>query len=154
MGPFKDQLGVEQGGPNGSEFYKIYNNEQLTVAQESGLGTTVSGGANIVSGIPVASVGQADDTCLLSNNLFQLQCLLDLSLRYCEKHQVQLSAGKTKLLVYSNKSNDYVKYSKLLSPLRIGNTPIEFASTAEHVGVVRAVSGNLPHIDTRIEWRL
>ena len=65
-----------------------------------------------------------------------------------EKHQVQLSAGKTKLLVYSDKSNDYVKYSKLLSPLRIGNTPFEFASTAEHVGVVRAVSGNLPHMDS------
>ena len=33
MGPIKDELGVEQGGPNSSEFYKIYNNEQLTVAQ-------------------------------------------------------------------------------------------------------------------------
>ena len=150
MGPIKDELGVEQGAPNSSEFYKIYNNEQLTVAQESGLGTIVSGGANIVSGIPVASVGQADDTALLSNDLHQLQCLLDLSLQYCEKHQVQLSAGKTKLLVYSDKSNDYVEYSKLLSPLHIGNTPIEFATTAEHVGVVRAVSGNLPHIHQRV----
>ena len=27
MGPIKDQLGVEQGGPNSSEEYKIYNNE-------------------------------------------------------------------------------------------------------------------------------
>ena len=150
MGPIKDQLGVEQGGPNSSEFYKIYNNEQLTVAQESGLGTVVSGGSNIVSGIPVASVGQADDTALLSNDLHQLQCLLDLSLQYCEKHQVKLSAGKTKLLVYSDNNTDYIKYSKLLSPLHIGDTPIEFASSADHVGVVRAVSGNLPHIHQRI----
>ena len=73
MGPIKDQLGLEQGGPNSSELYKIYNNEQLTTAQESGFGTTISGH-------PVASVGQADDTALLSNDIHKLQCLLDLSL--------------------------------------------------------------------------
>ena len=26
MGPISDELGLEQGGPNSSEFYKIYNN--------------------------------------------------------------------------------------------------------------------------------
>ena len=35
MGPIRDELGLEQGGPNSSELYKIYNNEQLTTAQES-----------------------------------------------------------------------------------------------------------------------
>ena len=88
MGPIKDELGVEQGGPNSSEMYKIYNNEQLQSAQESGFGTAISG-------VQVASVGQDDDTALLSNDLHPLQCLLDLALLYCEKHQVQLSAGKT-----------------------------------------------------------
>ena len=150
MGPINDQLGVEQGGPNGSEFYKIYNNEQLTVAQESGLGILVSGGANIASGVPVAAVGQADDTALLSHDLHQLQCLLDLSVQYCEKHQVQLSAGKTKLLVFSNQESDYIHYWKLISPLHIGDTTIEFATAAEHVGVVRSVTSNLPHVHQRI----
>ena len=98
----------------------------------------------------MAAVGQADDTALVSNDIHQLQCLLDLSLLYCERHQVQLSAEKTKLLVFSRTESDYVKYSKLLSPLRIGNTPIKFASSAEHVGVLRAVSGNLPHLHQRI----
>ena len=150
MGPIKDQLGVEQGGPNGSEFYKIYNNEQLTVAQESGLGILVSGGASIPSGIPVAAVGQADDTALLSHDLHQLQCLLDLSVQYCEKHQVQLSAGKTKLLVFSNQDSDYIHYWKMISPLRIGDTTIEFTTAAEHVGVIRAVTSNFPHVHQRI----
>ena len=72
MGPIHDQLGVEQGGPNSSEFYKLYNKEQLTSAQDSDLGTHISGGH-------VASVGQADDTALLSNDNHQLQKLLDLS---------------------------------------------------------------------------
>ena len=143
MGPIKDELGLEQGGPNSSEMYKIYNNEQLTTAHESSFGTTISG-------ISVASVGQADDTALISNDINQLQCLLNLSLLYCQKHQVQLSASKTKLLVFSKHESDYVKYAKLLSPLHIGNTPIPFASTAEHVGVLRSVSGNLPHIHQRM----
>ena len=143
MGPIRDQLGVEQGGPNSSEFYKLYNNEQLTVAQESGLGTSISG-------IPVAAVGQADDTALVSNDLHQLQCLLDLSLAYCKKHQVKLSAGKTKLLVFSKQDTDYVKYSRQISPLHIGDIPVKFATNAEHVGVVRSVSGNLPHVHQRI----
>ena len=143
MGPIRDQLGVEQGGPNSSEFYKLYNNEQLTVAQESGLGTSISG-------IPVAAVGQADDTALVSNDLHQLQCLLDLSLAYCNKHQVKLSAGKTKLLLFSKQETDYVKYSRQISPLHIGEVPIKFATNAEHVGVIRSVSGNLPHVHQRI----
>ena len=32
MGPINDEQGVEQGGPNSTEEYKIYNNEQLTTA--------------------------------------------------------------------------------------------------------------------------
>ena len=143
MGPIKDQLGLEQGGPNSSEFYKIYNNEQLTTAQESGLGTSIYN-------IEVASDGQADDTGLMSNSANQLQCLLELTLSYCRKHQVQLSTGKTKLMVFCNKETDYVKYANLLSPINIDNTTIEFVSSAEHVGVLRSVSGNLPHIHQRI----
>ena len=54
------------------------------------------------------------------------------------------------LLMFSNKDTDYTKYAKQLSPLHIAGTPIEFATTAEHVGVLRSVSGNLPHIHQRI----
>ena len=38
MGPLCNELGVEQGGPNSGDHYKLYNNEQLTEAQDSGLG--------------------------------------------------------------------------------------------------------------------
>ena len=98
----------------------------------------------------MASVGQADDTALLSNDIHQLQCLLDLTLIYCQKHQVQLSAEKTKLLIFSKDDSDSLKYTKVMSPIRIGDTRIEFVDTAEHVGVLRSTSGNLPHIHQRI----
>ena len=38
MGPIKDLCGVEQGGMNSSDFYKIYNNEQLDLLQSSEFG--------------------------------------------------------------------------------------------------------------------
>ena len=142
-GPHSQRAWPGAGGANSSEFYKLYNNEQLVTANNSGLGATISG-------IAVASVGQADDTALVSHDIHQLQLLLNLSLIYCEKHQVQLSAGKTKLLVFSKQETNYVKYAKLLSPLHIGKTTIPFASTAEHVGILRSVTGNLPHIHQRI----
>ena len=98
----------------------------------------------------MASLGQADDMALVSNDIQQLQHLLNLSLIYCKKHQVQLSAEKTKLLLYSETETDYTKYARLLSPLPIDDTPIPFTDTAEHVGVLRSVSGNMPHILQRI----
>ena len=61
MGPINDQCGVEQGGPNSSDFYKIYNNEQIVSAQESGFGATIGN-------IKVAAIGLADDTALVSHD--------------------------------------------------------------------------------------
>ena len=71
MGPINDQVGVEQGGPNSTDFYKEYNNDQASSAQESGLGTTIHD-------IPVASDVQAYDTDLTSNDAFQHLLQLDV----------------------------------------------------------------------------
>ena len=98
----------------------------------------------------VAGIGLADDTALVSNDIAELQHLLQLTLNYCEKYQVELSAVKTKLLTFSATDSDYVKYSKLISPIHIGTTQIPSVNFAEHVGVLRAVSGNLPHIQQRL----
>ena len=74
-GAHKDEFGVEQGGINSSDLYKVNNNETLDIAQKSGLSVPL--GPTTISGI-----GQADDVALLSNDLYSLQALLDLSLQY------------------------------------------------------------------------
>ena len=51
MGPIYDEQGLEQGGVNSSDFYKIFGSEQLGTAQASKLG--VSLGPIVVSGIGV-----------------------------------------------------------------------------------------------------
>ena len=143
MGPIRDQLGLEQGGPNSSEFYKIYNNEQLSSAQRSGFGASVHNNT-------VAAIGQADDTALVSHDLSSLQQLLSLSLTYCKEYQVQLSTSKTKLLCFSSVNSEYIKYAKLINPMHIEDETIPFSNTAEHVGVIRSPGGNLPHIHQRL----
>ena len=74
-----------------------------------------------------------------------------VTLSYCAEYNVQLSTEKTKLLVYSPSSaKSYVDYCKLISPISIHGTPVEFSESTEHVGIIRSPSGNLPHILQRI----
>ena len=147
MGPIHDSWGVEQGGRNSSEFYKVFNNSQLETAQNSGLGVDLGGTNNLV----VSAIGQADDVALVSNDIFALQNLLQLSLQYCKRHHVELRADKTKLQAYSNKSSESLAYyAKIINPVNIDQKVIEFTNEAEHVGILRSPAGNLPHISARI----
>ena len=143
MGPIEDECGVEQGGINSSDFYKVYNNEQLTLAQDSELGIPLGP-------VTVSAIGQADDVVLISNDLHSLQSLLDLSLYYCSKYNVSLSHDKTKLQVFSSRSSELeASIAKSTSILNIDGEFLSFDEEAEHVGVVRSVNGNLPHLLTR-----
>ena len=145
LGPIQDLHGVEQGGVPSGDLYIIYNNEQLDTAQDSGLGINLHG-------IEISAIGQADDCVLVSDELFYLKNLLDLSLDYCKKYHVLLAPEKTKLLAFSStKHKSDIGYLELVNNLQINNTNIEFSPTAEHVGIVRSSdNSNLPHILDRI----
>ena len=101
MGPIADEVGVEQGGKNSTENWKSYNNEELTVPQETDFGVFF----NEVDEVHVAAIGQADDCVLVSSDLHKLKFLLQLTLEYCDKYNVQLSPGKTKLQLYTPRSS-------------------------------------------------
>ena len=97
--------------------------------------------------VHVASIGQADDTVLVSANLHKLEFLLHLTLQYCKKYNVELSPSKTKLQLYCPPgcSGDEL-YLKAASSLSIAGTEIDFVPTTAHVGILRSVDGNSPHI--------
>ena len=138
--------GLEQGGKNSSEFYKVYNNEQVETAQQSKLGVHLGGAHPQV----ISAIAQADDVCLLTNDIFSLQNLLQLSLSYCKKYHVTLSAEKTKLQVFSNKATwQQAYYDSVISPMNIDGESLAFVNETEHVGLIRSVDGNLPHILSR-----
>ena len=148
MGPINDQKGVEQGGPNSGEYYKVFGKPQLDLAQRSGLGITLPGN------ISVSAVGQADDTILISDSLYALQNLLQLTIHFCKKYGVELCVEKTKLQAFTPTSHQAtVEHQKIISPVNIDGESLKFVNNsmqgAEHVGIVRSSSGNLPHILNR-----
>ena len=96
--------------------------------------------------IIISAIGQADDVALVSNDIFALQSLVQLSLQYCTRHHVRLRADKTKLQVFSNKATEIpAYYARVVNPIEMGGELIEFVDEAEHVGIVRSVHGNLAH---------
>ena len=137
MGPIKDEHGMEQGGCNSSEGYKLYNNDLLKTAQASRQGVEMGKEQNI------SAVGQADDVGLLANSIFCLFNILHLVLDYCRKFSIKLCASKTKLLMITNDSDQ--KFVPL-NPINIDGEDINFANEAEHVGVIRSCDGNMPHL--------
>ena len=141
VGPIFDEKGLEQGGLSSSDCYKVYNNDCLDALQRSGLGVKMPGD------LVLSCVGQADDTVLLANDIQKLHHLLQLCLEYCEKHCVQLSPTKTKLLMITpDKSPNWIPYN----PVKVNGSSIGLSDQAEHVGVLRSVKGNMPNILQRI----
>ena len=131
MGPVKDKLGVEQGGCNSDRLYKLANNKELVVTQLSALGLHLGD-------VHVASVGQADDVALLSDDVHKLHCILQLAMEYAAEYHIEMVPEKTKLLCYSPKGQDIdTYYWKVVSPISMGGTRISFSEEAEHVGILR-----------------
>ena len=144
MGPARDITGFEQGGVNSSDYYKLYNNEQLKSAQSSKLGVDI--GSNVIS-----AIGQADDVILVAPSLYHLQLLVSLTEQYCTKFRVKLEPSKTKLLTYHSKTQSFlVDLALNCHDITINGEPVKRVKEAEHVGVLRSSAGNLPHIVDRI----
>ena len=107
VGPISDNRGLEQGGTPSDRLYRLSNNEQLQIAQESGLGICLSrffkDNHKLLSTVTLSAIGQADDVCHISSSILNLKCLLELTKEFCAKFHVKLVGEKTKLLVFSNK---------------------------------------------------
>ena len=130
---------MEQGGVNSSDLYQILNNEQLSVPQETSFGVNFSSSEDV----QIASICQADDTVLISNDLVKLKFLLKLTLNFCKKYHIELSSTKTKLQVYLppslSSSEDFYKNmvnihnNNNMVNIDIDGTPIMFVDSTEHV---------------------
>ena len=111
---------------------------------------TISGFGFPIGPVIISGIDQADDVALLSSDIHALQGLLDLSLYYCAKYNVSLSTEKTKPQAFSTKATATEAFlTTATSLLNIEGENIAFSEDAEHVGVLRSVNGNLPHLLSR-----
>ena len=118
MGPARDITGFEQCGVNSSDYYKLYNNDQLKTSQESLLGVDIGSGV-------ISAIGQADDVILASSSLYKLQLLVHLTELYCARYRVKLEPSKTKLLVYCpDKQSFLVDHGLNSQSIKINNIPV------------------------------
>ena len=145
MGPVVDKLGVEQGGCNSDRLYKLANNKELIITQQSGLGLQLGG-------VHVSSIGQADDVALLSDDIQRLQCILQLAMDYALEYHVEMVPEKTKLLCFTPRGQEYdTYYWQVASPITMNGIKISFSTEAEHVGILRSSNaGNSANVLARL----
>ena len=138
MGPIRDLLGVEQGGCNSDRLYKLANNNELILTQNSMLGLHMGG-------VHCASIGQADDVGLVSDDIHQLQCILQLAMDYAAEFHIEMVPEKTKLLCYTPRGQKIdTYYWRVVSPVSMDCQMIPFSEEAEHVGILRtSQAGNM-----------
>ena len=94
----------------------------------------------------ISSIGQADDTVLISNDLNNLFYLLVLNNYFAEKYLQEISKEKTKLQVFN--APDIHDIPNV--DLKINGASIPFTQQVEHVGVLRSIAGNGPTIFARM----
>ena len=102
--------------------------------------------------IHVASIGQADDVALVSNDPHSLQGLIQLATRYAADHHITMVPEKTKLLCYTPRGQEHeTAYWKTVRPISMKTLNIPFSNEAEHVGILRStIPGNTPSLLARM----
>ena len=103
-----------------------------------------------MGGVSVASIGFADDVALLSPSPHALQSLLNISQSLTTSCCMLNVKEKTKVLAFAPKGDVSVAYWQGVSPLSMNDSPLPLSTEADHVGVLRSPSGNLPSISSRI----
>ena len=159
MGPICDKLGVEQGGCLSDRLYKLANNVELVIMQQSTLGVNMCF-CNAATVTPthrcecahVASIGQADDVALVSNDPHRLQGLVQLAVNYAADYHITMVPEKTKLLCFTPAGQELeTKYWDMVRPVTIDGMKIPFSKEADHVGILRCTqSGNMPSLLARM----
>ena len=104
-----------------------------------------------MGGVHVASIGQADDVALVSNDPHQLQGLLHLAMEYATDHHIEKVPEKTNLLCYTPRGQQLnTTYWKDVSPVSMSGHPVPFREQAEHVGILRSTeAGNMASVLAR-----
>lgn len=120
------ERGVRQGGVLSTFLYNIFIDELLQILTTTKCGTSIN---SLYTGNPA----QADDLALLSTLSNALQLMIDSFYEYSRKWLYQLSPPKTKVMMFTGKSN---QGPPSRHSWKMGSHSIEMVQTYKHVGIV------------------
>ncbi|CAC5362389.1 unnamed protein product [Mytilus coruscus] len=123
---FPIQQGVRQGGVLSTHLYKVYINNVLNELMKSRVGMKIG---NIYTGTPTC----ADDIALLSDDIEELQIMLNTVLRNAKQDRVTIHPTKTNAVII-NKGKTVRKNLQW----NLGTTCITPTNQTKHLGIIRA----------------
>ena len=122
---FNTTCGVKQGDNVSTSLFGLYIND---LAQElNGLNL----GIHLDEGLDVSILLYADDLALLSDNMGNLQQMMDIVKNWCFKWRMSINTSKTKIVHYRKKSVDRSTFV-----LKMGNTVVNYCSEYKYLGCV------------------
>ena len=140
--PFQVSQGVKQGSIVSPTLYKMYINDLLLRLQGSGLGAQIG---SLYLGNPTC----ADDVTLLTNNIRQVQPMLEIASAYANEHKYQLHPKKTVItpLLHPTKGQSPV------DPLKwnIDGQPVSSHDNFTHLGLNWSDKKGTPDIQVNIQ---
>lgn len=132
--------GVRQGGVLSTFLYKTYIDGLLVELKHHKLGLSIG---NTFIGCPTV----ADDVCLLSESVEELQIMLHVAARHASQNRVTLHPTKTNAVVVNKTS----RYTKSDLKWTLGPTEITPSNRTTHLGLFRSESKeNEVNIDERV----
>ncbi|PJE77674.1 hypothetical protein CI610_03399 [invertebrate metagenome] len=116
--------GILQGGSLSAKMYLVFINDLLNEVESSGKGAVVhSSRVNIPT--------QADDICVITNNVESLQHLLSMCDNYSRKWRFTFSASKSKIVVFT-----YKKKPSTCRNVSFYEKNLPIVDSINHVGVL------------------
>lgn len=116
--------GILQGGSLSAKMYLVFINDLLNEVESSGKGSLV-----LASRVNIPT--QADDICLISNNVHSLQHLISTCESYSRKWRFIFSSTKSKIVVFTPKKKLHFSCDLFLYGMKL---PI--VDSIVHVGVL------------------
>lgn len=119
---FKESQGIRQGGVWSPSAYKIYINPLLQSMKLQGLGSYIG---SIYCGTPTV----ADDICLASNDIHELQTMMSVQEKYANREHYKISSTKSSVVHFGQPSDNI--------EIQINGATVSKSDSATHLGVTR-----------------
>ena len=127
---FACPVGVKQGDCLSPTLFAIFINDLATQVKETGLGIKLDCGRDQLLPLVVGILLYADDIVCLAENEDDLQFMLYLIEKWCEKWRLDVNMSKTNIMHVRNKRRQQSKFTFFFS-----RQPVQYCKSYKYLGV-------------------